>query len=263
MTLDHRFRSIEPARSILSMIIYPAQYVINIPVAALRWGSNNIQTHKNLIAENKQLKNELKELKFQQQIFSSMKVENGRLRELLGSSMRLDSKVLIAELLAIDLDPYANKVLINKGAHHSVYLNQPALDAFGIFGKVIHVSPRSATIMLISDVNHGIPVQINRNGLRSIAFGSGQSTRLDLLHLPNNSDVREDDLLVSSGLGGVFPKGYPVGRVTSVKQDPGRFFARVLAKPTAHLERSRELILVTDSNILLHSLETFDQHSDD
>jgi rod shape-determining protein MreC len=135
-------------------------------------------------------------------------------------------------------------VVINKGSAEEVYLGQPIIDAWGVMGQVIHVGNYSSTAMLISDPSHAIPVQVNRNGLRSTAFGTGQAGLLELRYLPHNAEIEIGDLIVTSGLGSRFPPNYPVGRITEIERPAGETFARVMAEPVAHLDRSREVLLV-------------------
>jgi rod shape-determining protein MreC len=144
----------------------------------------------------------------------------------------------------VDLDPYRHRIALNRGEHAGVYPGQALLDADGIVGQVIRVNPLSAEAILISDPSHATPVQLNRNGLRTVALGVGDIARIDLPFLPNSADILVGDLLVSSGLGDAFPAGYPVARVTRVERRPGESFARVEAEPTAALNRTREVLLV-------------------
>jgi rod shape-determining protein MreC len=134
--------------------------------------------------------------------------------------------------------------LIDKGTSSGIFVGQPVLDADAVMGQVVRTSPLTATVLLITDAAHSLPVQINRNGLRTVANGSGLIDQLSLPHLPKNADVRVGDLLVTSGLGGVFPPGYPVARIRAIRDDPGSHFATVLAEPTARLDRSHEVLLV-------------------
>ena len=144
----------------------------------------------------------------------------------------------------MDLEPFTRQIVINKGSRDKIYMGQPLLDAGGIMGQIIHVNPFSSTAMLITDPNHAIPVQVNRNGLRAIAVGTGAPDNLEIPYLPNSADIKEGDLLTSSGLGGRFPPDYPVAKVNYVFKDPSKPYAVVTATPTANLERSREVLLV-------------------
>jgi rod shape-determining protein MreC len=152
--------------------------------------------------------------------------------------------VQVAEILSVDLDPYRHRIALNRGAHDDVFVGQALLDADGVVGQVTRVDPIGAEAILISDPSHATPVELNRNGLRTVAIGTGDVSRMDLPFLPNSADIRVGDLLVSSGLGEAFPAGYPVARVTRVQRRPGDPFARVEAEPTAALNREREVLLV-------------------
>ena len=162
------------------------------------------------------------------------------------SSKRVGERILIAELLSVDMDPYKQQVIINRGSisNDDIYPGQPFVDAKGVMGRLTHVSPLSSTALLITDASHVLPVQVNRNGLRAIAKGTGNQTRLEVPHLPNNADIKVGDLLVTSGLGCVFPVGYPVATVVEINIDPSLPFAEVLAEPIAELDRSSEVLLV-------------------
>jgi rod shape-determining protein MreC len=178
------------------------------------------------------------------QRFAVLEAENRRLRELLASSLRHEQKVLVAELLAVELQPFRRQIVIDKGRRQGAYSGQPIADARGIMGQITHVGPFSSTVLLITDPSHALPVEVNRNGVRAIAIGTGDSNMLRLEHVPTNADIREGDLLVSSGLDGRFPPGYPVGLVSEVVLETGEAFARVLVRPAARLERSREVLMI-------------------
>ena len=244
MTVDHRHSHLESVRSALSVLVYPVQYVVNIPVEFGNWVENTFVTHRTLVQENERLKKEQLLLSSRLQKFQILEYENDRLRRLLESSFKLSDRVVIAELLAVDLQPFRHTVVINKGKREGAYNGQPIVDADGVMGQIVHVGPFSSTVLLITDPTHALPVQINRNGLRAIAVGTGQGNRLQLEHLPNNADIREGDLIISSGLGSRFPSGYPVGIVSEIKVDPAEPFAKVTATPSAKLRQSREVLLV-------------------
>jgi len=244
MTMDHRHHYLDGLRSAMSILIYPVHYFVNLPFSAGTWMGDNMISREELLAQKGELNSQNTFLKAQMQKFISLEIENMRLRKLLDASQQIGDKVLAAELFAIDLDPFSHKVLINKGSRHNVHEGQPLLDADGVYGQTIYVTPISSTAMLITDPSHAIPVQVNRTGLRAIAAGTGSMDKLDLLHIPNNADIRVGDVLVSSGLGGVFPVGYPVAEVTEVTPDPSQPYAVVKAKPKAQLDRSREVLIV-------------------
>ena len=244
MTADHRYGHLESLRSTLSVFVYPIQYLVNLPGRFVHWAGESLETRESLLMDNQRLRTEQLLANSRLQKYEVLEMENQRLRKLLESSLKLREKVVIAELLNVDLQPFRHTVLINKGERDGVFDGQPIMDADGIMGQVVHVGPFSSTVLLITDPNHYIPVQINRNGLRGIAVGTGPSHSLQIEYLPNNADIQKGDLIISSGLGGHFPAGYPVGVVRDIKLDPAEPFARVMVIPSAKLEQSREVLLM-------------------
>ncbi len=244
MMVDHRWNHLERVRSALSVITYPLQYVVSLPFRTSDWLSERSSTREKLFSDRERLQKQNLELRARLQKFEALEAENVRLRGLLDSSFSISDRVLVAELIAVDLDLFRQQVLINKGSRSGIYIGQPVLDANAVMGQVTHVTPNTATVLLITDAQHALPIQVNRNGLRTIAFGTGIIDRLELPQLPNNAEIEVGDLLVTSGFGGHFPAGYPVARVTEVRHEPGRPFATIFATPTAHLERTNEVLLV-------------------
>lgn len=244
MTVDHREKHLETIRAGLSVLLSPLQYVANLPRDITDWTNEALAARSHLLQENRRLRAEQLTLKARLLRFASMESENARLRQLLHSSRKVTERTLIGELLAVDFDPFKRQALVNKGSSDGVYDGHPLLDAHGVVGQVIHVAPNTSTIMLITDPSHAIPVQINRNGLRAIALGTGAADELEIPNIPNNADVKVGDLLVTSGLGQRFPRGYPVARIASFEKDPTQAYARIVATPTAALEGIREVLLV-------------------
>jgi rod shape-determining protein MreC len=244
MVADHRYGHLESLRSALSTLVYPLQYLVNLPAVALHRMSESLLTRESLIRENTRLKEEQLMQGSRLQRFAVLEQENQRLRELLESSMQRHERVLVAELLAVELEPFRRQVVINKGQRDGAYYGQPVVDVGGVMGQIVHVGPFSSTVLLITDPNHALPVQLNRNGLRAIAVGTGQDGVLLLEHLPSNADIRRGDLVVSSGLGRRFPSGYPVGVVDDIRLEPSEPFAKVTVKPSARPGQSREVLLV-------------------
>lgn len=256
---DHRYQYLDPLRSTLAVIVYPVHYLAGLPGSLARKVQAHLTQKEELRRRNRSLYRDNLVLKARLQRFEALEAENRRLRDLLGSSLNMGDRVLIAELRAVDLDPYRQQVMIDRGASSGVFVGQPVLDANAVMGQVTRVDPLSATVLLITDASHGLPVQINRNGLRTVARGTGFINRLELSHLPKNADVRAGDQVVTSGLGGHFPPGYPVAEVVEVRQESGEPFATVIAEPTARLDRSREVLLVwTLAPILLDQALTKD-----
>jgi len=244
MVLDQKFHQTEALRSALSVLVYPLQALADLPANASNWINQLTLGREELQQNNQQLHKENLKLRAELQLYNSLKAENERLRDLLGSSYKIGNRILVAELSSMDLDPFRQQVIIKKGRNSGAYEGQAVLDAHAVMGQVIHVTPLDATVLLITDPQHALPVQILRNGLRTIATGTGQINRLELPYLPNNTDIREGDLLVTSGMGKKFPAGYPVAKVSQVNREPGKAFATVIAEPQARLDRIQELLLV-------------------
>ena len=244
MTVDHRQHHLDSIRSALSVVVFPLQALLNLPNNAGAWFREALSTRRQLQEENASLRTQQLIIQSRLQKLEALEAENRRLRELLGSSFQLGERVLVAELMSVNLDPYKHLVALNKGDLEDVHLGQAVLDESGVMGQVIHVGPLTSSVMLITDPDHAIPVLVNRTGLRTVALGTGAINQLDLPHIPVTADIRPGDLLVSSGLGGRFPPGYPVAVVETVVQDPGQAFSRVTAVPRARLDRSREVLLV-------------------
>ena len=196
------------------------------------------------MVEIKELRRELILSRARLQKLDSLTEENTRLRNLLGSSLKLKDEVRIVEVIGIDPDPDNHELIIDKGGNDNVYIFQPVLDAEGLTGQVIEVSPLTSRVLMISDQRHSVPVQVSRNNLRLMVRGTGKIDELEVLYVPPTADLKKGDLLLTSGLADRFPEGYPVGRVTSIEHRKGEPFARVFASPAALLDRSRHLVLV-------------------
>lgn len=244
MTVDHRLHYLEAVRSALSTALLPLQYAVDLPVSAGHWLGSSLEARSSLLEENRRLRESQLLLESRLQTLTALENENQRLRQLLQSSEQIRQEVLIAELYAVDLDPFKHQIMLNKGSNDGVHEQQPVIDAHGVVGQVTHVSPLSSTVLLITDASHALPVTVERTGLRTIALGTGNLERLALPHLPNTADVQVGDLLLTSGLGGRFPAGYPVARIEQIERDPSRPFADISARPTAHLDRAREVLLI-------------------
>jgi rod shape-determining protein MreC len=173
-----------------------------------------------------------------------MKKENERLRELLGSRARLPTEVLIAELIGVVPNPNTHQVIIDKGSDAGVTIGQAVIDAQGIFGQIVEVSQFTSRVLQITDVSHALPVQVNRNGVRSVAGGTGRRDALELENVPVTADIREGDLIETSGLAGRFPVGYPVGYVASVVISDTSAYARIMVRPAALLDRTRHVLVL-------------------
>ena len=246
MFFDHSLASFEPVRAYLQSFVTPLQYIANTPKEFLTWGAENLVTRKQLIKENQQFKHDELFYHEQKMQLELIKHENTRLRLLLSSTVRGEQKKMVAEILSVDSDPYTHQVVINRGENDGVYDGQSVIDEEGIVGQILHVGSSHSRVILITDVTHAIPVRVQRNGVRLVASGNGNVTRLVHNFVQHSADIKVGDLLVTSGLGGKFPKGYPVSKVTYVKLDEGREYATVYSKPVAKMDRLRYLLLLTD-----------------
>jgi rod shape-determining protein MreC len=244
MVLDQRDRHLSRVRAALDLAVYPVRVAVDLPFRAWSSVSTTFAARNALIAENEQLKRDRLNSEFRLQRLAALEMENARLRELLDSTARVGSRALIAEILSVDLDPYRQRFNLNRGVIDGVYVGQAVLDARGVVGQIVSVGPLTSEAVLVTDADAGMPVRVNRSQLRTIALGTGDSGRLRLPYLTNNADVEVGDLLVSSGLGGVFPADYPVGRITEVRRRPDQSFADVVAEPMSALDRDREVLLV-------------------
>lgn len=244
MTVDHRWHSLEFVRGALSSVIYPLQYTIDLPIRLFYWTDERLSSQQILLEKNREFEVRHLENRVQLQKLDIIEKENDRLRKLLGATPKTTERLLISEIINVDLDPYKQLILLNKGSNSDVYQGQPIIDAQGVMGQVIHVGPMSSTAMLITDASHAIPVQINRTGLRAIAYGSGKIDQLNLRYLTHNVDIKVGDLLVTSGLGETFPANFPVAIISKVERPAGEPFAHIEARPHAQLDKSREVLLV-------------------
>ncbi len=240
----HNQKHLKAVHNMMAKAVYPLHVVANLPLMLSNWTMDLFSTKSQLQAENQRLKTENLTLQAQQQKFAALEHENMRLRDLLESSLKVKDRVLIAELIAVDLDPYKHQILINKGSSSGVFEGQPVLDANAVMGQVTRVSPYTSTVLMITDARHSLPIQILRTGQRAIAVGTGDINRLSIPHLPNNTDIQVGDLIVTSGLGGRFPPGYPVATVTEAKRVEGKAFIDIVATPNAQLNHTREVLLV-------------------
>ena len=244
MVADQRYDQISRIRAWLTAAAYPVQIGVDLPFRAWDWLSGSIADRSRLRQDNLELTARLRLANLQLQRFAAIEDENRRLRDMRENSAGVADRVLVASILNVDLDPFRHRVLVDKGAREGVFKGQAVLDAEGIFGQVAQVHAETAEVILITDAEHAIPVQSNRSGLRTIAVGTGDSARLSLPFVTGESDLKAGDLLISTGIGGVFPRGYPVAAVTRVDRTPAATFALVDARPTARLDRNREVLLV-------------------
>ncbi|MBS93475.1 MAG: rod shape-determining protein MreC [Chromatiales bacterium] len=244
MVLDHRNEHLVGVRKALAVTLYPVQLLVSAPFDIRRTVSESMATRSQLQEENLTLRQEVLIRSVRLQRMAALEAENARLRALLDSTEIVGDQILIAEIVSVDMNPFRNMLVINKGGSDGIYIGQALIDADGIVGQITRDRHYSAEAMLVTDVDHALPVELARNRLRTIAVGTGELDRLSLPFLPLNADVQIGDLLVSSGLGGTFPPGYPVGVVRDVRKVTGQPFLEIDAEPAAALNRIREVLLI-------------------
>jgi rod shape-determining protein MreC len=243
MVADQRYQQLGQVRGWLSAVVHPVQRAVDFPFRATDWVTGSFADRGRLQQEKLELTTRLRLANLQLQRFAALEEENLRLRDMRANTTGIAEKVLVASILNVDLDPFRHRVLLDKGAIDGVFRGQAVLDGEGIFGQVTKVNAATCEVILISDAEHAIPVQSNRSGVRTIAVGTGDEGKLSLPFVTVESDLEPGDLLLSTGLGGVFPPGYPVAQVTRVRRS-GSTFATVEARPTAGLDRARDVLLV-------------------
>lgn len=244
MFFDSRTSYLDPVRLTLGVIATPIHWVASIPTGIGRQFDLWLESEESVRAVYEELLVEQAQLKLRLQSIQALEFENQELRRVLEASQRFKNDVIVAELVEVSLDPYVQKVLVNKGGLDGVYVGQPAFNAQGILGQVTKVMPTTSSVTLITDPSHALPVQVKRDGLRAIARGVGRPDELQISYLGPNVDIREGDILVSSGLGGRFPSGYPVAEVAEVLHDSGELFLKVSAKPLSNLSHGKYVMLV-------------------
>ncbi|MGL5384812.1 MAG: rod shape-determining protein MreC [Enterobacterales bacterium] len=241
---DSRLGTFVKIRNYMDTAVSPFYFLANGPRKVLDSVSETLATRQQLELENRALRQELLLKNSDILLLGQFKQENARLRELLGSPLRQDEHKMVTQVISTGSDPYSDQVVIDKGSDNGVYEGQPVISDKGVVGQVVAVAKMTSRVLLICDASHALPIQVLRNDIRVIAAGSGCTDDLQLEHLPGNTDIRVGDVLVTSGLGGRFPEGYPVGVVSSVKVDNQRAYTVIQARPTAGLQRLRYLLLL-------------------
>lgn len=248
MVLDHRQHHLDAVRRTISAAVYPLQVVVDSPFRLWAWLREVTTERAELQLEVSRLQAEHLLTNARLQRMTALEAENARLRDLLEARSQVRDEIRVAEIMSVDANPYRHSIVIDVGTRDKVYDGQAIVDANGVVGQVINTGLVTSEAILISDPSHALPVEVNRNGLRTIANGTGELDRLDLPFLPNNADIEAGDLLVTSGLGGAFPAGYPVAVVTVVNRNPQAPFAEVAARPVAALDQVREVMLIWPSS---------------
>ena len=244
MLIDHRTQQFEKFRNILQTVVYPVMFISTIPREMIRGVTGSMEMSSNLQTDNESLRQENLLLHSRLEKLHSLEADNRRLKRLLGQSEQIAEHVLLAELVEVSLEPYTQKISLNKGSSDDVYVGQPVINGDGVIGQVVHTSQFQSTVTLLTDPGSAIPVMVMRNGLRGVLFGTGVRNKLAMPYLTADADIRIGDLLISSGMGGRFPTGYPVATVTEVRQDPSDEFLTINTLPVTQLDHGREVLLI-------------------
>ena len=244
MVLDRRGGWLVQARYFLSGAAYPLQLAVSSPAQAWHWTEESLTARETLQAQNAVLRARDRELSLKVMRFEALARENAELRGLRDALPAVADHWMAAEVVDVELNGLRQRLLVNRGAHNGVYRGQAVMDNYGVLGQTTRVSPWSSEVILVTDPEHAIPVEIDRTGVHTIAVGTGDPDSLALPYLPGNADVKPGDLLLTSGLGGVFPQGYPVARIAEVRHDAVQPLAQIRATPLAHLAALREVTLV-------------------
>lgn len=246
MVIDHRGAYLERMRVLASAVVEPVYRVAALPSDVARAGRLAIATQSQLVDENRNLREALLLAQVRLNRMSALSAQNERLKKLLDVQKELGLGVQLARLIDIDLDPFRHRIVLDAGRAQSITVGQPVLDAQGVMGQIVEVLPNTSVAMLITDPTHAIPVMIERTGLRTICYGTGSIDRLQLPNIPISADIKVGDALVTSGLGGRFPAGFPVGEILEISNDESGMFAAAIARPAAALARSGEVLLLQD-----------------
>jgi len=263
MVLDHQNRALVSMRQGLSLMVQPVIFLVSSPARLGNWLSDSFTTRRTLEQENRNLRRQMLAMSAQTQQMATLKTENARLRALLDSTAKLDDRVLIAEIVTVDMNPFRQSILINKGSADELSPGEALIDADGVIGQITRTQLHTSEALLITDLDHAVPVEVLRNRLRTIAVGTGEVERLSLPYLPRNADIVAGDILVTSGLGGTFPAGYPVATITDVRSTAGQPFLEIDATPSAMLNRIREVLVIVADAALENAAVTNDVTDND
>lgn len=245
---DLRFKRFHEVRQIIGTVIFPLQRIAYVPTFIYDEAKNFI-VHFNLLEENTKLRQQFLENQEYLLRFHALEAENAKLRELLGAIERIEksteTKTILAEILYTPRDPFSHKITLNKGIYHKVRLGQAVIDDKGVIGQITRIYPFSSEVTLLTDKNHSVPVQVLRNSLRSVISGTGKNNELELRYLSINIDIQPGDLLVTSGIGGVYPPGIPVAVVEKIEHSPSDDFSRIVSNPVAGVDRNRQVLILS------------------
>lgn len=245
MATDSRLQYLASIRENLMVLLHPLQVIANAPSQLYQFTNEYFSTHHRLLNENEQLKKQALKQDIALQRLNMLMLENANLRNLLQANKALVESSTLGEIVHAGRDPFTKKVMVNRGTSHEIIAGAAVVDATGVIGQVTRTYPSSSEVTLITDKSLAIPIQVERNGLRAIAFGHGRDNTLDLPYLPANVDIRRGDKLVTSGIDGVYPAGLAVATVSEIKVTPDSPFARIICNPTGGIENHKQVLLVS------------------
>jgi rod shape-determining protein MreC len=254
MATDLKTGALRQVREVGGALVGPLQTIATAPVKLARAAREATAQRSALVDENAALREQLLFAQAKLDRIAIVQEQNARLRGLLDARQRFALKAQLAEMIDVDLDPYRHRILINQGSDHGVFVGEAAMDANGLIGQVLEVDAQQATVILLTDPSHAVPVRVQRTGLRVIASGTGEADRIELPHVPFSADIKPGDILVTSGIGGRFPPGLPVATVYAIQADDSATFAVAEARPLASITRATELLLVSDETLALSPL---------
>ncbi|MSP86612.1 MAG: rod shape-determining protein MreC [Methylotenera sp.] len=245
MVADSRLQYLTSVRQSLQTLLHPLQLLANTPSQLYRDAGEYFSAHDYLLKENRQLKQSVLKQDIELQKLNTLALENEHLRQLLQANKSMARSSVAAEIMHVGRDLFSRKVMINRGETHKINAGEAVVDATGVIGQVTRTYPLSSEVTLITDKSLAIPIQIERNGLRAIAFGHGRDSTLDLPYLPANVDIKRGDRLVTSGIDGVYPTGLAVATVSQIVVTPDSPFARIVCIPTGGVENHRQVLVVS------------------
>tara|TARA_B100000686_G_scaffold274035_1_gene291906 strand:+ start:568 stop:1368 length:801 start_codon:yes stop_codon:yes gene_type:complete len=259
MVVDTHFKYLYQVRQVITVALYPIQNLAYIPTTITDL-IDDFLVAQNLIDENSRLKQQHLNDSGKMQQFLALKKENAHLRKLLNAIDRNKNKTIMAEINTIPRDPFNLKIIINKGLHNNTQNGQIVIDDLGVIGQITRTYPWSSEATLITDKGHSVPVQVLRNGIRAVAFGTGKYKTLELNYMANNIDIQKGDKLVTSGIGGIYPPGLPVALVSKIMRDVSSSFAVIICKAIAGVDRNRQVLILAPQFNLKNQGNLTDSH---
>ncbi len=245
MAADSRLEYLTTVRQNLQALLHPLQLLANAPSRLYRDTTEYFSTHEYLLNENRNLKKNALKQAVELQKLNTLELENNNLRQLLKTNQSIVETSVAAEIMHVGRDLFTKKIIVNRGATHNIVAGEAVVDSTGVIGQVTRIYPLSSEVTLITDKSLAIPIQVERNGLRAIAFGHGRDNTLDLPYLPTNVDIQRGDKLVTSGIDGVYPAGLAVATVSQIEITADSPFARIICVPTGGVENHKQVLLVS------------------